>query len=261
MPTQPLVDLEALFDAGVHFGHSTSRWHPRMAPYIHSKRGGRYLIDLTQTLDRLELATEAVTRIVAGGQPVMFIGTKRQAKEIIRTAAEAVGMPYVTERWMGGFLTNHQTIGVQVKRLKDLEARMASGELANRYSKLEVQKIQRRIDKLNLVYGGIKGMEGLPGAVFIVDMVGDSIAVMEANKLNIPIIGLVDTNVDPGRATYPIPANDDAIKSLQILVGLIQTAVSQGQAQRAANPLSATEPPADIDTQKTAPTPVTGVLG
>ena len=261
MPTQPSVDLEALFDAGVHFGHSTSRWHPRMAPYIHSTRGGRYLIDLTQTLARLELAAEAVTRIVASGQAVMFIGTKRQAREIVRTAAEAVGMPYVTERWMGGFLTNHQTIGVQVKRLKDLEARMASGELANRYSKLEVQKIQRRIDKLNSVYGGIKGLEGLPGAVFIVDMVGDSIAVMEANKLGIPIIGLVDTNVDPGRATYPIPANDDAIKSLQILIGLIQAAVSRGQAQQqAAKPAAATAPTADIDTP-TAPTPVTGVLG
>ncbi len=266
MPTQPSVDLEALFAAGVHFGHTTSRWHPKMRPYIHSKRGGRYLIDLAQTIPRLQTAVEAVTKVVAAGQQVLFVGTKRQAKEIVRSAAEAVGMPYATERWMGGFLTNHKTIGVQVKRLKDLETRMESGEIANKYSKLEVQKTQKRIDGLNLVYGGIKNLDGLPGLVFMVDMFGDAIAVAEANKLKIPIVGLVDTNIDPRLATYPIPANDDAIKSLQIITEFIQAAVVAGQAQRAANlpPKTASGPqaidPSPDDDPKAPPAPVSGVL-
>lgn len=263
MPNQPSVDLETLFEAGVHFGHTTSRWHPKMGPYIHSKRGGRYLIDLNQTIPKLTVATEAITKTVASGRQVLFVGTKRQAKTIIRAAAESVGMPYVTERWMGGFLTNHKTIGVQIKRLKDLEMRMESGEIANKYSKLEVQKTQKRIDGLNLVYGGIKNLDGLPGAVFMVDMLGDSIAVAEANKLKIPIIGLVDTNVDPGLATYPIPANDDAIKSLQIITESVQAAVAAGLKQRAANPPAS--PPAATPDDKTKPktptAPVSGVLG
>ena len=262
MPTKPSVDLESLFTAGVHFGHTTSRWHPRMAPYIHSKRGGRYLIDLAQTQTQLETATEAIVKIVAGGKPVMFIGTKRQAKAIVKAAAESVGMPYVVERWMGGFLTNHQTINVQVKRLKDLEARMASGELANKYSKLEVQKLQQRINGLNLVYGGIKLMDGLPGAVFIVDMLGDAIAVAEANKLKIPIVGLVDTNIDPWLATYPIAANDDAIKSLQILTDAVGAAVARGLKQRPASPPPTAAGLAVAEAEpKAPPKPVTGVLG
>lgn len=261
MPTKPSVDLKSLFEAGVHFGHTTSRWHPRMAPFIHSKQGGRYLIDLAQTQTQLAGAAAAVTATVAAGKSVMFIGTKRQAKTIVKAAAEAVGMPYVVERWMGGFLTNYQTINVQVKRLKDLESRMASGELANKYSKLEVQKIQKRIDGLNLVYGGIKAMDGLPGAVFIVDMMGDAIAVAEANKLKIPIVGLVDTNIDPRLAAYPIVANDDAIKSLQILTDAISAAVDAGLKQRAASPPPVAAPAADETDPKAPPAPVTGVLG
>ena len=266
MPTQPPVDLKSLFEAGVHFGHTTSRWHPKMSPYIHSKQGGRYLIDLSQTIPRLQTATEAVTKVVAAGQQVLFIGTKRQAKTIVKTAAEAVGMPYVTERWMGGFLTNHKTIGVQVKRLKSLEMRMESGEIANKYSKLEVLKTQKQIDKLNLVYGGIKNLDGLPGIVVVVDMIGDSIAVAEANKLKIPIVGLVDTNVDPRLATHPIPANDDAIKSLQIIIEAIGAAVVAGQAQKAASPAPAATAPAAFDPTpetdpKAPPAPVSGVLG
>ena len=267
MPTQSSVDIEALFAAGVHFGHTTSRWHPKMGPYIHSKRGGRYLIDLTQTVLKLEAATEAVTKVVADGQQVLFVGTKRQAKGIVKEAAQAVGMPYATERWMGGFLTNHKTIGVQVKRLKNLETRMESGEIANKYSKLEVQRTQKRIDDLNLVYGGIKNLDGLPGLVFMIDMIGDAIAVVEANKLKIPIVGLVDTNVDPRLATYPIPANDDAIKSLQIIAGFIQAAVVAGQAQRSANsPAKTATGPQVTDTSsdtdsKPPLAPVSGVLG
>ena len=267
MPVKPSVDLEALFEAGVHFGHTTSRWHPKMGPYIHSKRGGRYLIDLNQTISKLQAAIEAVSQVVASGRQVLFVGTKRQAKTIVRPAAEAVGMPYVTERWMGGFLTNHKTINIQVKRLKDLEMRMESGEIANKYSKLEVQKTQKQIDKLNLVYGGIKNLDGLPGIVFAVDMLGDSIAVAEANKLGIPIVGLVDTNVDPRLATHPIPANDDAIKSLKIITESVREAVVAGLAQRAPNPPQATaksptgfDPNPDGD-PKAPPAPVSGVLG
>ncbi len=228
------VDIKALLAAGAHFGHKTSRWHPKMAPYIHSKRAESHIIDLTKTVEALEKALPFLTQTVAAGKQVLFVGTKRQAKEIIQKAAEEVKMPYVTERWLGGMLTNTQTVNQRIKRLKDLETRMAAGELASRYSKLEVQRFQEEIDVLNFRYGGIKEMNGTPGAVIVVDVLSDDNAVKEATKLHVPVVAIVDTNADPTVATYPIPANDDAIKSLQLIVDYLKQAVAEGIASRKA---------------------------
>jgi small subunit ribosomal protein S2 len=218
------VDIKKLLEAGAHFGHKTERWHPKMAPYIHSKRGGSHIIDLTKTVAGLEVALDFLTRTAAGGKQVLLVGTKRQAQDIIKQAAEAVNMPYVTERWLGGMLTNWETIGGRVKHLKDLEGRMASGELANKYNKLEVQRFQEEIDQLNELYGGIKEMDKRPGAVFVVDIVHDANAVREANRLKVPLVAIVDTNADPTLVAYPIPANDDAIKTIQLITDYVQQA-------------------------------------
>ncbi|MEM6997635.1 MAG: 30S ribosomal protein S2 [Patescibacteria group bacterium] len=224
------IDIKALLEAGVHFGHTTSRWHPKMAPYIHSKRGKGHIIDLTATVTALEEALPVITRIASEGKKVLFVCTKRQSKDMVRKAAESVDMPYVVERWMGGMLTNQKTIGVQIKKLKDLEAKMASGELANKYNKLEVQRFQEQIDSMNHVYIGIKDMDKLPGLVFVTDMITDAIAIAEANKLGIPVVAIADTNVDPRNVTYPVPGNDDALKSVQILTDYVSKAVAAGKA-------------------------------
>lgn len=225
------VDIKKLLEAGAHFGHKTARWHPKMAPYLHSKRGGTHIIDLTKTVEGLEAALNFISDTAASGKQVLLVGTKRQAQDIVKAAAEATGMPFVTERWLGGMLTNWNTIGGRVKHLKDLEGKMASGELNNKYSKLEVQRFQEEIDELNRIYGGIKDMNGKPGAVFIVDVVDDRNAVNEARKMGLPIAAIVDSNADPTLANYPIPANDDAIKSLQLIVGYVQSAIEQGKSK------------------------------
>jgi len=226
------VDIKDLLKAGAHFGHQTSRWHPKMAPYIHSKRAGSHVIDLTKTVESLEKALPFITKAVEGGKQVLFVSTKRQAKDIVRAAADDVKMPYVTERWLGGMMTNVQTTTERIKHLKMLETRMAAGELANRYSKLEVQRFQEEIDSLNMKYGGIKDMNGMPGAVFVVDMLADKNAVAEARRLNIPVVAMADSNANPSLADFPIPANDDAIKSIQLIVDYVKEAVAEGIASR-----------------------------
>lgn len=225
------VDIKKLLEAGVHFGHKTSRWHPKMAPYIHSKRNGSHIIDLTKTVEGLDAALDFIADTASQGKQVLFVATKRQAQTIVKEAAEAVKMPYVTERWLGGMLTNWNTIGAQIKVLKDLEAKMESGELANKYSKLEVQRFQEEIDQMNQLYGGIKNMAARPGAVFVVDVIHDANAVREANKLQVPVVAIVDTNADPSAIKYPIPANDDAIKGIQLITDYVKQAVQQGQAK------------------------------
>lgn len=227
------VDIKQLLEAGAHFGHKTARWHPKMAPYIHSKRAGSHIIDLTKTTVCLEDALDFIAQTVSGGKQILFVGTKRQAQDIIKQLAEDTGMPYVTNRWLGGMLTNWGTIGARVKYLKDLEAKMASGELANKYSKLEVQRYQEEIDQMNGLYGGIKNLAGRPGAVFIVDVVHDMNAVKEARKLHVPIVALVDTNADPSLVNYPIPSNDDAIKTIQLMADYTKQAIEQGKAKLA----------------------------
>ncbi|MBC7581245.1 30S ribosomal protein S2 [Aeromicrobium sp.] len=225
------VDIKKLLEAGAHFGHKTARWHPRMAPYLHSKRGGTHIIDLVKTVEGLDAGLSFITETAAAGKQVLLVGTKRQAQDIVRAAAEATGMPFVTERWLGGMLTNWNTIGARVKRLKDLEERMASGELNSKYSKLEVQRFQEEIDELTRIFGGIKDLSAKPGAIFIVDIVDDVNAVREARKLGLPIVAIVDSNADPTLVNYPIPANDDAIKSLELIVGYVQQAIQIGQSR------------------------------
>ena len=223
------VDIKKLLEAGAHFGHKTERWHPKMAPYIHSKRGGTHIIDLAKTVTALEDALDFLTKTAAEGKQILLVGTKRQAKDIVRQAAEEVKMPFVTERWLGGMITNWNTIGGRVKHLQELENRMASGELANKYNKLEVQRFQEEIDQMNVLYGGVKEMNARPGAVFVVDTIHDVNAVREANKLNIPVAAIVDTNADPSQVAYPIPANDDAIKTIQLIVDYVKSAIVAGQ--------------------------------
>jgi small subunit ribosomal protein S2 len=227
------VDIKQLLEAGAHFGHKTSRWHPKMAQYIHSKRGGSHIIDLTKTVDGLERALDFVAETVGSGKQVLFVATKRQAQDIVKQLAEDVKQPYVTERWLGGMLTNWPTISGRVKRLHDLEEKMANGELSNKYSKLEVQRFQEEIDHLNTLYSGIKNMAAKPGAVFIFDVVSDLNAVKEARKLGLPIIALVDTNADPSLADYVIPSNDDAIRTIQLMADYAKQAVTAGQARHA----------------------------
>lgn len=227
------VDIKALLAAGAHFGHKTSRWHPKMAPYIHSKRGGSHIIDLTKTVEGLEEALSFLSKTAADGKQVLFVATKRQAQDIVRQAAEDVKMPFVTERWLGGMLTNANTIQGRVKHLHDLESKMESGELNNKYSKLEVQRFQEEIDEMNRIYGGIKHMASRVGAVFVLDVVNDINAVREAKKLGLPIVALIDTNADPTLANYPIPCNDDAIKTIQLIMDYIKQAIEEGKGRQA----------------------------
>ena len=216
------VDIKALLEAGVHFGHKTSRWHPKMAPYIHSKRQDSHIIDLVKTVEALETALPFLTSVTTSGKQVLFVGTKKQAKAVVKAAAEAANQPYVTERWIGGMLTNASTINQQIKKLKKLEKRMASGYLEKRYNKLEVQRFQEEIDALNEKYGGIKDLRGRPGAIVVTD------AIKEAKTLNIPVVAFADTNVNPELIDYVIPANDDAIKGLELLLGYCSQAASEG---------------------------------
>jgi small subunit ribosomal protein S2 len=225
------VDIKELLAAGAHFGHKTERWHPKMAPYIHSKRNGTHIIDLTKTVIGLEEALSFIRKTASEGKQILFVGTKRQAQDLVKQAAEEVKMPYVTERWLGGMLTNWNTIGGRVKHLQDLENRMASGELANKYSKLEVQRFQEEIDQLNNLYGGIKELNRKPGAVFIIDITHDANAVREAKKIGTPIVALVDTNADPSLIQYPIPSNDDAIKTIKLMLDYVKQAVNDGKAK------------------------------
>lgn len=222
------VDIKALLEAGVHFGHKTSRWHPKMALYIHSKRQDSHIIDLTKTVEGLDVALPFLTKVAASGKQVLFVGTKKQAKDIVRAAAEKTGQPFVTERWVGGMLTNVETMTQQIKKLKDLEKRMASGDLEKRYNKLEVQRFQEEIDELNAKYSGIKDLNGKPGAVVVLDIIADANAVKEAKTLGVPVVGVVDTNADPSQIDYVVPGNDDAIKGLQLLLDYFAAAVSEG---------------------------------
>ncbi len=223
------IDIKQLLEAGAHFGHKTSRWHPKMKPYIHSWRGGVHIIDLAKTVEALETATSFVESVAAKNRQVLFVGTKRQAQDIVRKAAEDAGQPFVTERWFGGMLTNRKTVDGRIKYLKDIEAKMDSGELAAKYNKLEVQRFQEEIDRLNLTFGGVKAMSGLPGAVFVADVLTDHIAVKEAQRLGIPVIAIVDTNANPTGIPYPIPANDDAIKSITLITSYITAAIDAGK--------------------------------
>lgn len=223
------IDMKALLEAGAHFGHKTSRWHPKMAPYIHSRKDGAHIINLEKTVEGLEKALPKVEEIVKSGKKIMFVGTKKQMKDLVKEAAESVNMPYVTERWVGGTLTNCETVNRQIKKVKDLERRMASGELENRYSKLEVQRYQEEIDLLNNRYGGIKEMTEQPAAIIVTDACEDKNAVKEANTLHIPVFAITDTNVDPTNIDYVIPANDDSIKATTLILSYFTDAIKNAK--------------------------------
>ncbi len=224
------VDIKDLFEAGVHFGHKTSRWHPKMAPYIHSKRQDSHIINLEKTVEALEVALPFLTKVAGTGKQILFVGTKKQAKDIVTAAAEKVEMPYVTERWIGGMLTNVATVNAQIKKLKDLERRMVSGELEKRYNKLEVQRFQEEIDVLNAKYGGIKHLNGRPGAIIVIDSIVDGNAIKEADNLGIPVVSIVDSNADPSKVAYAIPGNDDSLKGLELILSYFVEAVQDGKA-------------------------------
>lgn len=224
------VDAKKLLEAGAHFGHKTSRWHPAMRPYIHSKRGDTHIIDLTKTAPALETALEAISGAVAKGGKVLLVSTKRQAKDTVQQLAEDTNMPYVVNRWLGGMLTNQKTIGERVKYLKKQEERLASGELASKYNKLEVQNFQEEIDDMNELYAGIKEMPARPALVIVIDILHDKNAVAEATKLHIPVVGLVDTNGDPRTIQYPVPCNDDALKTIEVVCDYIKQAIEAGKA-------------------------------
>ena len=222
------VKLQDLLVAGAHFGHLTRRWNPKMRKYIFMERSGIHIIDLKKTLDCLNAACEEVTRVVQGGEKVLFVGTKKQAKDIVRAEAERCGQFYVTERWLGGTLTNLLTIKKSAKRLKSLE-KMSNDGTYDKLSKKEILSIEREREKLERAIGGIAEMHRLPGILFIVDIKKEAIAVAEGKRLNIPIVAILDTNADPDPIDFPIPANDDAFKSIGLISQAIAEAIIAGQ--------------------------------
>ena len=221
------VQIEDMLRAGAHFGHLTSRWNPKMAPYIFMERNGIHILDLKQSQQLLEEAADAAGRFAARGRKVLFVGTKKQAQEVVRTEAERAGMPYVTDRWLGGMLTNFQTIRKSIRRMETLQRQEADGTTAQLKKKERLMR-RRELEKLERVLGGIGEMPRLPGALFIVDIRREHIAIDEARKLDIPIIAMVDTNCDPDLVDFPIPANDDAHKSIALVTRAIADSVSEG---------------------------------
>lgn len=223
-----VISMKQLLEAGVHFGHQTRRWNPKMARYIFTERNGIYIIDLQKTVRKVEEAYNYVRNLVADGGTVLFVGTKKQAQESIKEEAERCGMYYVNERWLGGMLTNFQTIQKRVQRLHELEAMEAEG-VFDVLPKKEVAALRHEMEKLERFLGGIKNMKKLPDALFVVDPRKERIAVAEARRLNIPIVGIVDTNCDPDEIDVVIPANDDAIRAVKLLTSRIADAVIEGQ--------------------------------
>ena len=223
------IDMKELLEAGAHFGHKTSRWHPKMAPYIHSKRQDTHIINLEKTVAGLEEALALTKKIAKDGKKILFVGTKKQLKAIVKEAAESVDMPYVTERWIGGTLTNVETVNRQIKKVKDLERRMKTGELEARYSKLEVQRFQEEIAVLNTRYGGIKDMTDQPAAIIVTDACEDKNAIKEAKTLHIPVIAICDTNVDPTDIDIVIPANDDSTKAEKLILDYFVEAIKSAK--------------------------------
>jgi small subunit ribosomal protein S2 len=220
-----------LLDAGVHFGHLTRKWNPAMAPYIFMEKNGIHIIDLNKTVRMAEDAGKAARQLARSGRKILFVATKKQAKDIIRTEAERVNMPYVTERWLGGMLTNFATVRKSVKKMSNIEKMESDGTFEN-ISKKERLMLNREREKLNKILSGVADLGRLPAALFIVDIKKEHIAVNEARKLNIPTIALVDTNSDPNQVDFPIPANDDAAKSIQFLARYISNAISEGLSER-----------------------------
>ena len=228
-----VASMKQLLEAGVHFGHQTRRWNPKMRPFIFTARNGIHILDLQQTAQRLNEAYRFITDVVANGDSVLLVGTKKQAQEAIKEAAEESGQFYVNQRWLGGMLTNFDTIQKRIRYLRDLEARKERGEF-ERLPKKEAQHLQDELDRLQRTLGGIKDMRRLPGVVFVIDTKKEHTAVLEARRLEIPIVALADTNCDPDEMDYPIPANDDAIRAVKLLATKVAEAAIEGRRQREA---------------------------
>ena len=231
MSTASLIEL---LEAGVHFGHQTQHWNPKMKPYIYGARNGIYILDLRKTSDLLDAAYEAVKEYAAKGRNVLFVGTKKQAAEVVAEEAKRVGAYYINRRWLGGMLTNFETIRGRVNKLRELEDFMASGH-AEKLPKKEQAQLNRQLAKLSKTLGGIKEMRGLPDIIFVVDQAKEDIAIAEANKLNIPVICLADTNANPEGINYVIPGNDDAIRSIKLITSKLADAVQEGKTLKANN--------------------------
>ncbi len=226
-----IVTMKQLLETGVHFGHRTRRWNPKMARYIYTERNGVHIIDLQQTVKALEKSYALIRDNAAQGQLTLFVGTKRQAQESIRQEATRCNMPYVNQRWLGGTLTNWRTIRERIDHLKQLEARRDAGEFAV-LTKKEALMLDREIEKLNIRLGGIREMDRLPGAIFVIDVKNEETAVKEADRLGIPIVAVVDTNCNPDQVDHVIPANDDAIRAIRLLTSKMADAVLEGMALR-----------------------------
>lgn len=223
----PRASIEDLLRAGAHFGHLTSRWNPKMAPYIFIERNGIHILDLKQTQKLLDDAADAAARFTSKGKKILFVGTKKQAQEVVKTEAERAGMPFVVDRWLGGMMTNFQTIRGSLRRMETLRREDADGTTAKLKKKERLMRT-RELEKLDRVLGGIADTGRLPGALFVVDVKREHIAVDEARKLGIPVIALTDSNVDPDLVDFPIPANDDAMKSVQLFTRIIADACLEG---------------------------------
>jgi small subunit ribosomal protein S2 len=228
------VSLKDLLEAGAHFGHQTRRWNPKMKPFIFGNRGGVHIIDLTKTSGLLDEALKFVRQTTATGGSILFVGTKRQAQAIVIDEAKKAGMPYVTERWLGGMLTNFRTIRAQITRLKKLDAGLDGGDYATKYNKKELLDFTNEAAALERIFGGIKNMDGLPKAMFVIDVPNELIAVAEARRLGIPVVAITDTNANPDLIDYIIPANDDAIKAIRLIANAVGDAAKEGASEYAA---------------------------
>jgi len=247
-----MVDMRELLEAGVHFGHQTNRWNPKMAKYIFGERNDIYIIDLQKTVQKFSEATDFVRDLVAQGGTVLFVGTKRQAQEIVEAEAKRCNMFYVNHRWLGGMLTNFSTIRKSIEKLKKLEAAREDGTY-ERLPKKEVNKLEKEREHLEWNLGGIKEMRNLPGAIFVIDTMKERTAVLEANRLGVPVIAIVDTNCDPDEIDYVIPGNDDAIRSIRLITSRIADVVLEGRRIREK---TQAEKPAPATQQEVKPEPV-----
>jgi small subunit ribosomal protein S2 len=223
-----VVSMKQLLEAGVHFGHQTRRWNPKMAPYIFTERNGIYIIDLQKTIKMIDDAYDFMREVGASGKPVLFVGTKKQAQAAIKDEANRCGMYFVNERWLGGMLTNYKTISKRIDRLNEIKEMEEDGTI-NKYAKKEILKIRNEAEKLEKFLGGIKDMKGMPGAIFVVDPKKEKIAVKEARILGIPVVGIVDTNCDPDDVDYIIPANDDAIRAVKLITSVMADAIIEAK--------------------------------
>lgn len=247
-----VISMKALLESGVHFGHRTNKWDPRMKPYIFTERNGIHIIDLQQTVKLLNQAYNVIRDVVAGGGTVLFVGTKRQAQETVREEATRCGMPYVVERWLGGMLTNWSTMYARIQELDRLEQLRDSGEI-NKLTKKEGLLIQRAIDRLLVRLSGVRNMKRLPDLVFVVDVGREDAAVHEANLLSIPVVALVDTNCNPQGVDYIIPSNDDAIRAIKLLVAKVADAVLEGKATRKEEEPAEAAPVAEMEAKAERP--------